>query len=358
MNLGSFVWGILAFIVLLSVIIIIHELGHLMTAKKFGVYCHEFSIGMGPCLWSHKFKETMLSLRAIPFGGYVMMAGEEDGGEELEECKSVPQHRRLNGIAGWKQVIVMAAGAAMNILLAWVILIGISMYQGYTVDDSQPVVVAVNADSPAEQAGLQPGDEVVGLEAGGELLEHVSITRMNEQLQYYHDEAATLHVLREGEALSLSITPRYNAESRVWQLGFTSTAKVEKISKLQSIQVASGQLGEYSTMIFRGLQKMIQGVGLESVSGPVGIYQVTAETASMGLLPFLSLLALFSLNIGIFNLLPIPVLDGGRIVILLVEKVFHFKIKERVLNAIMLGSFALVIGLMIFATFNDVTRLF
>ena len=110
MDIGSILLGILAFVVLLSVIIIIHELGHLITAKKFGVYCHEFSIGMGPRLWHHKFKETTLSLRAIPFGGYVMMAGEDDGSEEDEEMKNVPEERRLNGIAAWKQVIIMAAG--------------------------------------------------------------------------------------------------------------------------------------------------------------------------------------------------------------------------------------------------------
>ena len=129
MNFGSVLLGLLAFVVLLSIIIIIHELGHLITAKKFGVYCHEFSIGMGPCLWSHRFSETTLSIRAIPFGGYVMMAGEDDGSEELEEMKDVPQERRLNGITAWKQVIIMAAGAAMNILLAWLLFIGISMVQ-------------------------------------------------------------------------------------------------------------------------------------------------------------------------------------------------------------------------------------
>ena len=121
-----------------SVIIIIHELGHLMTAKKFGVYCHEFSIGMGPCLWSHKFKETTLSLRAVPFGGYVMMAGEDDGSEELEEMKDIPSNRRLNGISAWKQIVVMAAGAFMNIMLAWALLIGISMVQGTAVNDNDP----------------------------------------------------------------------------------------------------------------------------------------------------------------------------------------------------------------------------
>ena len=161
MNIGSIVLGILAFVVLLSVIIIIHGLGHLITAKKFGVYCHEFSIGMGPRLWHHQFKETTLSLRAIPFGGYVMMAGEDDGSEEVEEMKNVPENRRLNGIAAWKQVIIMAAGAFMNIMLAWVILIGINMVQGYVVVDTDPIIYEVQEGSPADTAGLQAGDEII-----------------------------------------------------------------------------------------------------------------------------------------------------------------------------------------------------
>lgn len=358
MNFGSVLLGLLAFVVLLSIIIIIHELGHLITAKKFGVYCHEFSIGMGPCLWSHKFSETTLSIRAIPFGGYVMMAGEDDGSEELEEMKDVPQERRLNGITAWKQVIIMAAGAAMNILLAWLLFIGISMVQGTTVNDNDPIIHSVHAGSPAEKAGLQEGDEILALECGGERLEDVSVTRLSEQVQYYHDAPSVLTVLRDGEEISVELTPAYDEESNLWMFGFDLTSKVVEITPLESIQVGTQQLGEYSTMMVRSVVKLVQGVGLNSVSGPVGIYQVTAQTAALGLLPFLSLLAIFSLNIGIFNLLPIPVLDGGRIVIVVLEKLFRRKLNERVLNTVMLGSFALVIGLMLFATFNDVTRLF
>lgn len=358
MNIGSITIGIIAFIVLLSIIIIIHELGHLMTAKKFGVYCHEFSIGMGPCLWSHKFTETTLSIRAIPFGGYVMMAGEDDGSEEIEEMKNVPANRRLNGIRAWKQVIIMAAGAAMNILLAWILFIGISMVQGTAVNDNDPIIYSVQEGSPAQEAGLQAGDEILTLECGGETLENVSVTRLSEQVQDYHDEPSILTVLRDGKELRVELTPSYDADSNMWLFGFDLTSKIEKITPLQSIQVGTQQLGEYSTMIIRSVSKLVQGIGLNSVSGPVGIYQVTAQTASLGLLPFLSLLAIFSLNIGIFNLLPIPVLDGGRIVIVILEKIFRRKLSERVLNAVMLGSFALVIGLMLFATFNDVTRLF
>ena len=232
MHIGSIYAGILAFVVLLSVVIIIHELGHLITAKKFGVYCHEFSIGMGPRLWNHKFKETTLSLRAIPFGGYVMMAGEDDGSEEDEEMKNVPEERRLNGIAAWKQVIIMAAGAFMNIMLAWIILIGINMVQGYVVVDTDPIIYEVQEGYPGgERLGLQPGDEIVALEAGGEVLRDMSTTRLNEQLQYYRDEAK-LTVLRDGEEVSVNITPACGSrKAEAWQIGAMLSARAEPITR-------------------------------------------------------------------------------------------------------------------------------
>ena len=153
----DFIIGIIAFVVMLSVIVILHELGHFLVAKHFGVYCKEFSIGMGPSLYQKQGKETAFSIRAIPFGGYVMMAGEEDGSQSEEDSwlKDVPENRRLNGIEKWKQVCIMIAGIVMNILLAWIIYMGVALAQGYVVEDAKPVVYAVEEDSVAQKAGLE-----------------------------------------------------------------------------------------------------------------------------------------------------------------------------------------------------------
>lgn len=149
--------GIIAFIVLLSVIIVVHELGHMLVAKHFGVYCHEFSLGMGPVLYQKKGKETTYSIRAIPFGGYVLMAGEEDGSQddETEWLKEVPENRKLTSKPTYQKVLVMLAGVIMNFLLAWVIFIGISLANGYRQSDPLPVVYEVIENSPASEAGLQ-----------------------------------------------------------------------------------------------------------------------------------------------------------------------------------------------------------
>ena len=159
----DFVIGLIAFIIMLSVIVILHELGHFLVAKHFGVYCKEFSIGMGPCLYQKQGKETAFSIRAIPFGGYVMMAGEEDGSQSEEDSwlKDIPENRRLNGIEKWKQVCIMIAGIVMNILLAWIIYMGVALAQGYVVEEAKPVVYVVEENSVAQKAGLEKDDRII-----------------------------------------------------------------------------------------------------------------------------------------------------------------------------------------------------
>ena len=151
--------GLIAFFFMLSVIVLIHELGHFMVARHFGVFCKEFSIGMGPLLYARQGKETQFSIRAIPFGGYVMMAGEEDGSQDEEDdwLKNVPDEKRLNHKPRWQQILVMVAGVCMNVVLAWVLFIGLSMTQGYVVEEPTAQVYEVVEGSPAQEAGLQPG---------------------------------------------------------------------------------------------------------------------------------------------------------------------------------------------------------
>ena len=163
----DFIIGIIAFVVMLSVIVILHELGHFLVAKHFGVYCKEFSIGMGPCLYQKQGKETAFSIRAIPFGGFVMMAGEEDGSQSEEDSwlKDVPENRRLNGIEKWKQVCIMIAGIVMNILLAWIIYMGVALAQGYVIEDAKPVVYVVEEDSVAQKAGLEKDAHIVKVQS-------------------------------------------------------------------------------------------------------------------------------------------------------------------------------------------------
>lgn len=356
----SFLIGFIAFLVMLSVIVVIHELGHFLAAKHFGVYCHEFSIGMGHALYQKKGKETTFSIRAIPFGGYVMMAGENDGSQDEEEddwLKDVAPERRLNNKKTWQQVIVMAAGVTMNFILALVIFIGLALARGYVVEPAKPIVYQVTEDSAAEKAGLQPGDEIVKIQVGDDSIEPETQYDVAEFIQFYPGEAE-LTVLRDGETIQLSITPEYDSEASGYLMGYTAQAYARKASFLELIKTGWDDMIDNGLLVFKSLGMLLKGKGLENMSGPVGILTVTTKTTQMGWMSYLSLFALISLNIGIFNLLPIPALDGGRIVILLLERILRRKVNQKLVENIIMASFIFLIGLMIFATYNDIVRLF
>ena len=351
--------GIVAFIFMLSFIVTIHEFGHFIVAKHFGVYCHEFSIGMGPALYQRKGKETIFSIRALPLGGYVMMAGEQDGSQDEEEewLKNVPQERRLNHKKVWQQILVMIAGICMNVLLAWTIFVGISVARGYVTEQGKPIIHEVMEGTGIEKAGLQKGDEIIKVSDGKEELVPETHSELFEFLQFHHDKL-TLTIQRDKETFSVEVTPMYDKEDQYYYLGFQSQSIVRKTSVLESIAIGTEDTIYFGTTVFRSLAMLLKGQGLENISGPVGIFQVTSKTAQLGFTSYLTLIGLISLNIGIFNALPIPALDGGRILMLLLEKIFRRKIDTKWMERIIMVSFFLLIGLLLFATYNDVLRLF
>ena len=356
----DFIIGIIAFLIMLSVIVILHELGHFLVAKHFGVFCKEFSIGMGPCIYQKQGKETTFSIRAIPFGGYVMMAGEEDGSQNEEDdwLKNVPDNRRLNGIAKWKQVCIMIAGIVMNILLAWVIYMGVSLAQGYVVEDAKPVVYLVQENSVAQKAGLKKNDHILKVESkDGNSIKPKTQYEILEFIQYHHDQL-TLTVKRNHSTFQTTLKPTYDKEMEGYTIGYKAIAYVKKIPWYQSLWVGCQNTWESATTIFKSLNMILHGQGLENLSGPVGILNVTSKSVQYGLDTYFSLFAMISLNIGIFNAIPIPALDGGRIFILLVEKILGRKVSTKIIENVIMASFVLLMLLFVYATYNDIVRLF
>lgn len=345
--------AILSFVVILSIIVVIHEFGHYITAKKFGVYCSEFSIGMGPAIYQRKGKETTFSIRALPIGGYVQMAGEE--GVDIED---IPFERTIKGIKVWKQVIVMVAGAVMNIILAYFVFVGVTMYQGGVSVPAKPVVYSVVKDSPAQAAGFENGDLIVKMKlSNGKVFIPKTFNEITEQMQYHHDKTE-FTVNRDGEEVTLSLTPTYSKERQMYYMGLGSKQGVKEISTLESFYYGGQKLIDSTASIFTAFSNLVKGVGLENLSGPVGIFQVTAQSAESGFLSLIALLGILSLNIGIFNLLPLPVLDGGRIVMTICEKIAGRKMSEKFEMGLMIGSICVLIGIVVFATWNDVLRIF
>lgn len=354
----SMIVNLIYFVLILSVIIIVHELGHLMAAKKFGVYCKEFSIGMGPVLWQKQGKETAWSIRALPIGGFVAMAGEE--GEEdndEEDGLDIPFERTINGIKPWKQIVVMAAGAIMNIVLAWVLFVGITAYQGAVAVPAKPQIEKIQENSVADKAGFKIGDEILEVKNSKETLKPETGTEVSEFIQYY-PEKSTFTILRDNKEISVILTPAYDEEQKLYVLGvYYPASDVKQLNLLESIPYGTDKMVTSVTSIIGALGKLIQGVGLDNLSGPVGIYQVTAQITQAGLLSTLALVGLLSVNVGVMNLIPIPILDGGRIFIILIELLIGRKLNERVQSVIMMAGLLMIVALMVFATWNDIARL-
>lgn len=348
---------VIYFVLILSVIIIIHELGHLIAAKHFGVYCKEFSIGMGPMIYQKQVGETAWSVRALPIGGYVAMAGEtlEDDGEDEED---IPFERTINGIKPWKQIIVMAAGAIMNILLAWVIFVGITAYQGQIAIPGSPVITSFSENSPAEKAGFKVNDEIIKVQNGTHSEKVDEFDDVVEFINYFQGET-TFTVLRDGKEVEVKMTPVLDEEENIYKMGvYHDNYDVKKINLLEAIPYGTQKMVDSVSTILNSLGKLIQGIGLKNLSGPVGIFKMTDQITQTGFLTTMAFVGLLSVNVGIFNLLPIPILDGGRIFITLIEMLIGRKLSERVQNVIMTIGLVAIVALMLYATWNDITRLF
>ena len=348
---------VIYFVLILSVIIIIHELGHLIAAKHFGVYCKEFSIGMGPMIYQKQVGETAWSVRALPIGGYVAMAGEtlEDDGEDEED---IPFERTINGIKPWKQIIVMAAGAIMNILLAWVIFVGITAYQGQIAIPGSPVITSFSENGPAEKAGFKVNDEIIKVQNGTHSEKVDEFDDVVEFINYFQGET-TFTVLRDGKEVEVKMTPVLDEEENIYKMGvYHDNYDVKKINLLEAIPYGTQKMVDSVSTILNSLGKLIQGIGLKNLSGPVGIFKMTDQITQTGFLTTMAFVGLLSVNVGIFNLLPIPILDGGRIFITLIEMLIGRKLSERVQNVIMTIGLVAIVALMLYATWNDITRLF
>ena len=340
-------------ILVLSLIVLVHELGHLASAKLFGVYCKEFAIGMGPKLFSKKGKETEYSIRAFPFGGFVAMAGEESVEAE------VPFERSLLGIAKWKRIVILLSGVAMNFALAFVLFLSINLAVGAIYQSPKPIIASVIADSPAEEAGLKANDLILKMSfSDGTSIVPKTFDDVVTYVQLYHS-TMTLTIDRSGEIVEITVTPVFNESSQRYYLGVNlPPGEMVKINGFEAVGYAFNTMISTVFGMFIFIGKMLTGVGLTQVSGPIGIIDVTNTQASLGLLNLTYLTALLSLNIGVFNLLPLPILDGGRVMLTLIEAVFRRPINKNIELALMYISAAALIGLMLFATWQDLGRLF
>ncbi len=345
------------FILLFTVLIMVHEAGHLIAAKKFGVYCYEFSFGMGPLLFSKKFKETQYSIRALPIGGYVAMAGEE-GDDEVYPGVQVPEGRRITDQVWWKRAIIQLAGIFNNILLAYFIFCMVVLAAGGISTSPEPVVDSVIAGSAAEAAGFEAGDRIIEIQKeDGSSIKPAEFIDM--QTFITDDSTLTITVERDGTEEVFTVTPEYSEEEERYMIGVNAPeGKVAEVNLLNCWYYGAYEMVMLTRLMFQAIINIFQGAGLSNLSGPVGIYQATETYVKMGFESYMLLIAQLSLNLGIFNALPLPVLDGGQFVITVAEAVTRRRLNEKIRVGLMLTCWALLIGLMIYVTWNDIVRLF
>ncbi len=339
------------FVLVLGVVVFIHELGHFIFAKKAGIYVYEFSIGMGPKIYSRKSKrdETVYSIRLLPIGGFVSMAG-----ETVEIDPDVPVEKRFQEKKWHQKVLTVIAGIMFNIILGFIILVIVGLISGVPKDPLE--VSSLEKDYPAYNSELKVGDKVKKLDGN-------KITSV--------DELMLKLVVADGSKVNLTVETEDNKTKEVelsakevtvddttyYKYGFALNNEV-KYGLLDSISYAFFKIVSLIHQMLLLIMYLVTGaIGLNSLSGPVGIFNVVGQSAENGFLDLLYLVGYLNINVAFINLLPIPAFDGGRLLFLIIEKITGKPVNTTVENIMHLVGFIFLMGLMILVTFNDVLKL-
>ena len=365
----------LASLLVFGAVIAIHEFGHFAAAKLSGIQVNEFSIGMGPALLKKIAGGTQYTLRLLPIGGYVAMEGEgspeseqaqrerdarEDDGDQEDACLNPIPPEQRTGIpfpeaAVWKRAIVMAAGPLMNFVLGFAVLLGLIAFRSDPI--ASRVIYRIEEGALCGQTGLQPGDEILAVNGRRCFIANDIVY----ELVRTRNTQADFTVLRDGRRVELPgvrfDTYQDEAGGTHMDIGFVVYA-LEKTPANVLKESLNSEL-YYGRIIFTTLVDLLRGrESINNLSGPVGIVSAISQAASYGLTDLLEMLVLITVNVGVFNLLPIPALDGGRLVFLAAEAVIRRPVSQRLQEGLTVATFILLFGLMIFATYNDMIRLF
>ena len=338
------------FILILGIIVLIHEFGHFFFAKRAGIYVYEFSIGMGPRIhkWTRKNDETEYSLRLIPIGGYVQMAG-----EEIEDDKSVPKDKKFSVKTFGQKFMTVIAGIMNNFLLAIILLFFLALFNG--APQNKIIVGEVSEDMPAYSAGLQENDKIVSM--NGKKIYSNDIFAL--ELQVNSGKEIVLGVERDGEEYEVRITPVKKEENgvSVYRYGFAINDEIKKGFFASIIYAFSKTVSLLHQMVLTIYYLIVGSLSFKSFSGPVGIYNIVGQARQSGFWSLISLTALLSINVGFINLLPLPAFDGGRLLFIIIEKFSGKKVDPKLENTIHTIGFFLLMALMILITYNDIIRL-
>lgn len=336
----------IASVFVFGMLVIFHEFGHFSIAKLVGIKVHEFSLGFGPKLFGVPKGETSYNLRALPLGGFVRMAGMDPNEEDF-----VDDERGFNKKTVGQRVAVIFAGPLMNFILAVVLLAFVFMFQGLPVATTE--IKEVVPGSPAEKAGIVAGDKIIAI--NGEYLEEWEklVTRISE----HPEERITVNISRGGIEQQYDINT-YRDENGQGKIGVMSVSGYRKMGLIPSIALGFEWTGRITVTILDFIAKMIFGQAPAELGGPVRVVNEIGKAAQVGFFFLLQLSAFLSINLGLFNLFPIPALDGSRILFLAWEKVGGRPVDPVKENFIHLVGLGLLLLLMVVITYNDILQLY
>lgn len=338
-------------ILIFSIIILFHELGHFLLAKKNGIRVNEFCLGLGPTLFGVTKGETKYSVKLLPFGGACMMEGED--GDSSDEGA-------FNNKSVWARISVVAAGPVFNFIMAWIFALIIMICVGY----DRPVLTDVIEGYPAQEAGMQAGDEIISLNGHRtHFYREVSMYSF-----FYPGKEVDVVYERDGERYEVTLQPKWSEENGSYMMGISGSLARERGNVLETV---SHSFYEVKYWIYSTVQSLrllaTGGVSMNDLSGPVGIVKSIGDTydesqssggAYLTFLSMLNICIFLSANLGVMNLLPIPALDGGRLVFLIIEAIRGKRVDPEKEGMVHFVGFMALMALMIFVMFNDIRNIF
>ncbi|MHC9000963.1 RIP metalloprotease RseP [Enterococcus bulliens] len=418
--------ALLVFLLIFSVVVVVHEFGHFYFAKRAGILVREFAIGMGPKIYSHRGKDgTLYTIRLLPLGGYVRMAGFEEeeelkpgmvvglvtdkdehvlkintskkvnltqaipleimqydlldqltitgfvnGNEQDErtftvsktatiieedgtELRIAPREVQFQSAKLWQRMLTNFAGPMNNFILSFVIFTVLAFAQGGVQDLNSTVISGVGSDTPAQAAGLKAGDKITKIN-------DTTVTdwaELTQAIQAANDQTLTIQYEQADQTKEAIVTPKKIEQNgqTLYQIGISAPINTSTSAKLIGGVTMSI---ESFTRIIKALGSLIQNFSLDKLGGPVAIFEISSQAATQGWMTVLSVMGLISMNLGIFNLLPIPALDGGKLVLNVIEGIRGKPLSQEKEGIITLIGFGLMMVLMVLVTWNDIQRFF
>lgn len=340
----------LAFIFVIGLLVTFHEFGHFIFARLFGIKVLSFSIGYGPPIFSYRGKETEFSIRLLPLGGFVKMAGMEGNPIEGYEEAQVPQVQRFDGKPIWQRILVVLAGPLMNIVLS--ILLVFVVFLAIGVPAQELRVIEVIPGGPADRAGLQAGDMV--LQVNGKAMDLESFVSF---LSQNAGKEIELTIQRRGETKRITVVPEWDENEGRALVRAVFGINNRRVNPLLALGKSTYTVINWFLLSIVGLLYTLLGRLPLELTGPLGIAQMAGQAASLGFLNLLMFSAIISVFLAIFNLLPIPLLDGGHLLLFLVEKIRGKPLEQEKIGLIYLIGILFIFLLAVFVTYQDVMRI-